>query len=543
MYADLRMRGDRLVLTDLGDRSKGAIASLPGARWSSRTQDFLFNATPITALQIVQALDGQVHLDDGAEDLLATAMDIDAAAAFKDPDRVLPELPVEPGTKLWRHQHAAILFAMRLKACLWQIGLGAGKTLAALELIRSRRHHRVLVVAPLAVLPAWKQQVREHAPEIEIKILDRGSAKQKLAKAATFIPVLTGTKRILVVNYETLWRKPFGEWVLRAGFDLVIYDEAHKLKSPGSKVSLYARRLGAAVPHTLALTGTPLPSSPLDAYALFRGLGETGLFGSSFARFRAKYAEMGGYGGYEVTGYKNTDDFNERYYRITFRADRDVLDLPPVQHVVRSAPLPPGVRRQYADLKRHFVIDVNEGRVTAGNALVRLLRLQQLASGDLALDGGETQEIHKRKTALLLDALEEIGNEPVVVFCRFRRDLERVHEVADHLGRGSLEISGEYKELERWQQDSGTFPILAAQIQAGGVGVSMVRARYVVFMSLGFSLADYEQALARSHRPGQDRAVTYVHLVMEGTVDEQVHQALRKKKQVIEEILKEAKKA
>jgi SNF2 family DNA or RNA helicase len=75
------------------------------------------------------------------------------------------------------------------------------------------------------------------------------------------------------------------------------------------------------------------------------------------------------------------------------------------------------------------------------------------------------------------------------------------------------------------------------QIQAGSLGVSMVRAKHAVCYSLGYSLGEYEQALARIRRPGQEHPVTYYHLVAEDTVDEKVYTALRDKKDVIETIL------
>jgi SNF2 family DNA or RNA helicase len=108
--------------------------------------------------------------------------------------------------------------------------------------------------------------------------------------------------------------------------------------------------------------------------------------------------------------------------------------------------------------------------------------------------------------------------------------------VSEMMGRSYFELSGESKELTQWQDDD-TGSVLGVQIQSGSLGVSMVRSRYAVFYSLGFSLGDYQQALARPHRPGQTRPVTYYHLVADGTVDQKVYKALQAKKNVIEAIL------
>ena len=78
--------------------------------------------------------------------------------------------------------------------------------------------------------------------------------------------------------------------------------------------------------------------------------------------------------------------------------------------------------------------------------------------------------------------------------------------------------------------------MLAVQIQAGGIGVDLTRARYCAYFSLGFSLGDYEQSLARCHRSGQERSVTYFHFVAEGTVDEKVYEALSKKEDIVKSV-------
>jgi SNF2 family DNA or RNA helicase len=94
-------------------------------------------------------------------------------------------------------------------------------------------------------------------------------------------------------------------------------------------------------------------------------------------------------------------------------------------------------------------------------------------------------------------------------------------------------------ELKCWQ--AGEAPVLAVQIDSGGVGVDLTRARYAIYYSLGFSLGSYEQSLARIHRPGQTRPVEYIHLVAEGTVDEKVMAALARRADVVNTVLHEMK--
>jgi len=197
--------------------------------------------------------------------------------------------------------------------------------------------------------------------------------------------------------------------------------------------------------------------------------------------------------------------------------------------------------RFYRDLERDFVADLDTGTVTVATALTKLLRLSQATGGYARLDGSDGGSLVPidgigAKRMALADRLEDLAvTEPVVVFCRFRSDLDDVAAVARELGREYAEVSGERKDLERWQAGDAT--ILGVQMQSGGVGIDCSRSAFAVYYSLGYSLGDYEQSLARLRRPGQERCVRYYHLVCEGTVDEAVYAALRDRRSVVEAVL------
>ena len=174
---------------------------------------------------------------------------------------------------------------------------------------------------------------------------------------------------------------------------------------------------------------------------------------------------------------------------------------------------------------------MEEGRITAANALARLLRLQQVTSGYVRTEDGRDVEVDTTKANLLYELLEDIGSEPVVVFARFKHDLEAVHKAAQRLELSSYEISGARKELSLWNEGGG---VLAVQIQSGGLGIDLTQARYAVYYSLG----DYLQSMARLHRQGQERPVEIIHLIAAQTVDEKVMAALAAREQIVESIMK-----
>jgi SNF2 family DNA or RNA helicase len=206
--------------------------------------------------------------------------------------------------------------------------------------------------------------------------------------------------------------------------------------------------------------------------------------------------------------------------------------------VTYECELSPEALRVYLELEKDFVAEVRDGRVTAANAMVKLLRLQQVAGGWVKTDDGQYRRVDSAKQNLLADTFEDIGaGEPVVVFCRFHADLNAVHEAAKTAGFQSLELSGRRDELKRWQE--GEAQVLAVQISAGGVGVDLTRARYSIYYSLSFSLGEYDQALSRVHRPGQTRPVEHIHLVARNTVDRKIMRALEKRAEVVEAVLAE----
>lgn len=540
----------------------GIAKSIPGARWDKELRAWRYPATPAVAATIAKHIQSEyIH-----PNVLAMANTVIEAAAIKQmSDEELPDHP--SGTPSWAHQKRAFQFAKNLPAVGLFMEMGSGKTKVAVDLITNRGHKQTLVICPKsAMADVWARQVPVHSHiPIDVVTLNGSTASKKMeqAKAALVRAEETGRPVILVVNYESVWREPLGSFLKQAGLDCVVLDESHRIKSPGSRVSLYCAELGKRVPYRMALTGTPAHNSLLDVYAQYRFL-DPGIFGTSFSAFRNRYAVMGGYGGYQVIAYRTSPtlpdgrsnpyyslkldrEFQERMYSIAFRVRiGDVLDLPPEMDEERRFNLSNSARKVYTKLYRDMVADVGAGKVTVTNALTRLLRLQQITSGFLPVEDdkdGTTnlQRIDIGKQELLADLLEDLPtHEPLVVFFRFIYDVNVIRQVVGATGRRYYELSGRVNQLEEWKTERpGDLPagVIAVQIRAGGVGVDLTRACYCVYYSLGFSLGDYEQSRRRINRPGQTRPVRFYHLIANGTVDEKVYAALKAKADVVRHIV------
>jgi SNF2 family DNA or RNA helicase len=228
------------------------------------------------------------------------------------------------------------------------------------------------------------------------------------------------------------------------------------------------------------LTGTPM-NTPLDLYGQLRFL-DRGLlpYGTSWVRFRNHFAicsnpsipQM-------ITGYRNEEELQSYFARVAYRitAKEAKLGLPEVQHEQRVFDLSPAGQRVYDELERELITEVESGPVTVPNALVKLLRLQQITSGYLPDDDTSTEsKVDGGKAAALQDLIEDTA-EPVVVFCRFRHDLAEVQQIAKKLKRRYGELSGSQNNLTADATYPDNVDVLGVQIQSGGLGIDLTRAR------------------------------------------------------------------
>lgn len=443
-------------------------------------------------------------------------------------------------TQAWDHQRQAWAFAHGKPGAMLAMGMGTGKSLTTVALLHDA--NLSLIICPKAVQAVWPREFERHSDyQPEVQVL-QGSVAQRTKQLQKLVhkQQVTHCKMVIIVNYDAVWREPLADEILKVRWDAVVMDECHKIKSPSGKASRFCARLRRSAARMYGLTGTPMPHSPLDIYAQYRAI-QPEIFGSNKTVFDKRYAVKGGFGGYEVIGYRNQDEMRSKFLSIAYQAGREVISLPDATHTEIPVTLSPKARKVYTELKMNFIAFLEGGNVTTANALVKLLRLQQVTGGTLKNDDGAMVEVSRDKRDALQELLEGMGGEPCVVFCRFTSDIDAVADACRELGLGMMELSGRRNQLADWQKAGSDYPVIAVQIQAGGVGVDLTRASYCVYYSLGFSLGDYEQSLARVHRPGQKRPVSYYHLIAEGTVDEQVYSALQARKDVVESILQTSK--
>jgi len=448
---------------------------------------------------------------------------------------------------LWQHQKEAIEFSRGRRDTILHMGVGTGKTRTALEIVRelmsAGRANRILVGCPKAVMAAWAKQAGLWLPGIRVLILDRGTAATKGKAVAA---ALADTSPLIVVgNYESLRRIKELE---KTRWDVLIWDECHRLKSPSGAASKWAAGMAKRNPECkrIALSGTLLAHTILDAFGVYRAVEapECQTFGSSYTLFKARYAVVNPHIPGMVIGWRNREEFAKKIADTTFlRKSEDVLDLPPILHVEIPVDMTAKEAGVYIQLENDFCAKVGDGFVTPANAMVSVLRMLQSCQGFVRLDDeAAARQIDEppSKRAAFVEFLEDVdSDEPIAVFARFRSDIDSVIHACHQTGRTVSELSGRVDQLADWQ--AGKTSVLVAQVQSGGIGIDLTRASIGVFYSLGHSLSEWLQAIGRLHRPGQNRHTRFFSLVstLQGktTADGRVYEALRDRKEVVDVIL------
>jgi SNF2 family DNA or RNA helicase len=435
--------------------------------------------------------------------------------------------------------------------------MGNGKTKMAIDYANGINAKRVLIICPKKVIGVWPHQFQKHSyNNFNCVPLEKGSVAKRAEKVKQILKHTKSSNHpiAIILNYESYWRPPLGpvydkfklvsKGILTSVFwDLLIMDEAHRIKSPGGQASWAALRISKVARHKLWLSGTPMPHSPVDLYAQMRALNSK-IFGTRLKAFKDEYCVLGGFDGRQVVAYKNVDELNKKFFSIArYVSTEDAHDLPPKQDININFDLCSKAQKAYNEFNKELITEIKGKEISADNILVKLLRLAQLTGGFVKFDDDTEQIVDGNKIDTTVELIKDLPEkEPIVIFVRFRNELERLTQaIQKKTNRKIAEISGRFKNLPSDFSDgiwhATDHNILLNQIQSGAEGIDLTIARYCFFMSIGYSLGQYRQARRRLWRPGQVKKVFYYHILANHTVDVQIAYAIKRKKQIVDSII------
>lgn len=458
------------------------------------------------------------------------------------------ELKMPVRGKPYAHQQKAFdmacnLFGLtdgKLKShgCAFLMEMGCGKTLSAIgvagALFNAGKIHRILIVCPVSVTGVWEEEFQKFADFPYSLTILTGSSEKKI-QTLNHLP--ESPLQVVVINYESTWR--IEDALMKYHADLIIADEAHKIKEGRSKQSKAMHHLGDHAKYKLLLTGTAISGKEEDIWSEYRFL-EPSIFGTSFYRFRSRYFYMSGYMNHvPIFRQSMLDDFEKRLHCIAYRVTKaQCLDLPATRDLIIPVDLEPKAAKKYLQLQKDAYTDLKKSVVTASNVLTKTLRLSQCTGGHLTGDDGRTETVSKAKLNALEDIIDSTMNEgkKLVIMARFVPELDDIEALLQKKNIGYVSIRGGVKDrmdlVDKFQNDPDC-RVFVGQISAAGLGITLTAADTMVMYSLSYSMGDFDQMKARIHRSGQKNECLYIYLLARAngqkTIDYKVLKALQDK--------------
>jgi len=293
----------------------------------------------------------------------------------------------------------------------------------------------------------------------------------------------------------------------------------------------------------------------MDLYQQCDFLSNDCLDSPSFYAFRARYAiliekHMGSHSFKKIVGYRKLDELKEKLDRFSYRITKEeCLDLPPKVFVKREVQLTKEQMKAYEEMKTLALAMFDKGLTTTVNALTQLMRLHQITCGHSKLDDGTEISIPTKRTEELLSVIEETSGK-VIIWANYRHDIESIKlELQKEYGMAAVgTYYGDTDEEERrrvvreFQDPESELRFFVGNPRTGGYGLTLTAASTVVYYSNSFDLEVRLQSEDRAHRIGQTKSVTYVDLMVPGTIDEKIVKALRDKIDIANEVLGEEMK-
>lgn len=447
---------------------------------------------------------------------------------------------------LWSHQEAMLKFALSRPKTMIYAGMSTGKTYFALRYAEAV-NGLTLVISPAAPAPNFINDFSNAFPDSDLPIIHLNQSKEKNMKT---LDSLRGSKAIVVASYNMAYTLPISRYY----FKTVIADEAHRLGRHNGNWSLKLTAECKGIPHKVAMSGTPFHDGTHKIYAQERWLHpvyppnprahpHSQTFGS-YEMFQSVYCVTKYLRGIPVpviVGYKNLDGLTAKLdpFTLVIPKDEVLADLPPLtvqRHVIE---LTKKTRDQYDEISDGAILRVGEQVVYAPHVLTRLTRSQQLiTSGFLTSETGDA--IHfdiKTRQDMLLNLLEEIGDEPVVIFHRFKGDIPVIESVIrKYDDKASIShLNGTVNTFEGWR--TGETKYLIANVQSGSEGTRMERSRHIIVWSADFSLKNLDQMVSRIHRRGTTWDKCFIHVIQaKGTVDEWIYKTLQAKTKDVDKV-------
>ena len=444
-------------------------------------------------------------------------------------------------TKPYDHQIDGLNFGLAHDKWLLGDEQGLGKTKQVIDIAVAKKltgAKRCLIICGVNGLKwNWQNEIKTHSNESGWILGQRkrrtgkiyiGSTKDKLEDLKNLDSI---KDYFLITNVESLRdadiAATISDYCKKGIINMVAIDEIHKCKNPSSQQGKGILKIKADT--HIAMSGTPLMNTPLDLFIILRWLGYEK---HAFYAFKNHYCIMGGYGGYDVVGYKNMPELQERVDAIMLRRLKDdVLDLPEKVYIDEYVEMTAKQEQIYKEVSMEIKANIDKIKMT-NNPLAELIRMRQ-ATGYTGILSSTIAESAK------IDRLEEIveesvaNNRKVVIFSNWTQMTNPIYNRLSKNYKGVI-ITGETDDVERQVnvnhfQNNPECKYIMGTIGAMGTGLTLTAGTVVVFMDHPWTRAAYDQAVDRCHRIGQNSNLTIYNLLCKNTIDERIWEIVQRK--------------
>jgi SNF2 family DNA or RNA helicase len=465
-------------------------------------------------------------------------------------------------TKPFAHQLKALEMSWDKKVFAYFMEMGTGKSKVLIDnmsiLYDKGLINGALIIAPKGVYKNWfDSEIPTHmADHIEkTMVLWESSAGKSKEKELNSLFKSSYDLHILIMNVEALSTKKgkqFAEKFLSCHKTLMAIDESTTIKNPSAIRTKTIINLGDKVSYKRILTGSPVTKSPLDLFTQCYFLDPWLLDHQSYYTFKTRYAitkqiNVSGRMVQIVVGYRNLPELSEKLKPFSHRVLKDdCLDLPPKTYMKRTIQLTEEQKKVYKQMKEIALATLNGKLTTTHNVITQLMRLHQITCGHFKSDDGQTQKIASNRLDELMDVLSEMEGK-AVIWAHYRYDIEVIVEaikkehgdnsVVTYYGDTSTE--DRQKAIKLIQDKDSPVRFIVGTPQTGGYGITLTGASTMIYYSNGYDLEKRQQSEARIDRIGQEKPMTYIDIIAEGTVDEKIVKALRTKVDIATQIMGE----
>lgn len=469
--------------------------------------------------------------------------EFDIQGTFVQSEKPKAEIPAEFEFKTTPYEHQIIGFNFGLNHDRWLLGdeMGLGKTKQVIDIACAKKlqkgyTHCLIICGVNGLKWNWYNEVHTHSNE-QAYILGQQVKNGKIVigtnadKLRDIKNLKSNESYFIITNVESLRNEDIAkslQLLCKSGeIGMVAFDECHKAKNPTSEQGKGVLKLNADT--MIAMTGTPLMNNPFDLYIILKWLGyEKHTFGA----FKRHYAEFGGFGGYEIIGYKNLEELQEQLNAIMLRRKKEeVLDLPEKTYIDEYVDMDPEQRRIYNEVTAEIKANIDQIEM-APNPLAELIRMRQ-ATGYTGILSSTIKKSAK------LDRMEEIVEEAVengkkvVIFSNWT---QMTHEIFKRIGTRFVTgvITGETKDSDRQKivdefQNNDQVKVIIGTSGAMGTGLTLTAGTVEIFMDEPWNMALKEQCVDRCHRIGQKNNLTVYTMMCRDTIDERIHELVEKK--------------